>query len=199
MRVWGLPLTNTLRPYTLSQWTKQNGNQEEEFTVQQQEEYPMASSQEWREPEEDIVFVKTVRHLVASRNLLCQEAVGADGQLPVSDAMFRNLLNRHVKVVEALCAACEATPGDRRWIDNAAKHLVPLRAWLTSGARSRDKHFTRKIRALAHAEDTVLLPMATLLMESDEWHELAAVVDHLGQAIMEEEASRMTSMRRDDL
>ncbi|MHB1612069.1 MAG: hypothetical protein ACYCOU_13515 [Sulfobacillus sp.] len=166
--------------------------------MQQHEECPIASSQEWREPEEDMVFVKTVRHLVVSRNLLCQEAVGADGQLAVTDEMFRNLLNRHVKVVEALCAACETTAGDRRWIDNAARHLVPLRAWLTSGAGARGKHLTRTIRALAHAEDTVLLPMATLLMESDEWHELAAVVDHLGQAIMEEEVSRMTGMRGRD-
>jgi hypothetical protein len=144
---------------------------------------------------DDVVFVKTVRHLVVSRNLLC-ESPGGRGRAPLTDHAFRTILDQHLRVAEVLCTCCEVARGDPQWIDKAIRHIGPLREWLANEWRSRDGPLMRKVRALAHREDAVLLPMAPLLMGFDAWPALAVVVDRLGPAIQEEESARMTGMRR---
>ncbi len=132
---------------------------------------------------DDAVFVKTVHYLIKSRNLLCRGWEKETDDPPLTHQVFRVLLDRHVAVVEALCRYCEEIPGGGRWLDQAIRQVVPLRKWLDSGRDAPNGHLMRKIRTLAHAEDTVLLPTATLLMGPDDWHNLNTVVEQLEQAL----------------
>ena len=120
----------------------------------------------------DAVFVQLVRTLVLSRNrLLAAWTAPPSTALPVWEPM---LLRHHVQIVTYLCTCCADKATDDRWMERGRQAMAPLEAWLAHADAGRQPR--RALRRLAQVEDTLVLPMATILMTAEEWSALASRV-----------------------
>ena len=116
------------------------------------------------------MFVELVRTLVLSRHRL--DAAWAPTANPRLVGWSRVLLRHHLELVTTLCTSCAKRAVDARWIARGLQAMAPLASWVVSDGKPPPR-IRRAWRQLSQVEDTLLLPMAALLMTDLDWQALA--------------------------
>lgn len=127
-------------------------------------------------------FVALVRAVVLSRNQLvgrCRSSAEDRDRV-----VWRHVLQAHVRLVVELCTCCDTKSADPRWMQRGLAGVQPLLLWLgRTNERCHPRKVARDLKRLADIEDTLILPMAALLLTVDDWGVLEQAVANLASAM----------------